>query len=339
MIGSTVASLTVQRTVPVNAPYATAAADAVALLDFRFGPVKERVPVGAPETVPEPLPMPGHWIPLRLLAGDGEAWSGPYSASLLRQDTAEYRACGDLFSAALRVEVSQGTLAAATHKAYVELVTACRAAGYSHLARIWNHLPEIDGPAGSAAPRDAGYRAFCAGRAAALVELGLDAAELPAASALGGAPGTPLVVIVLASRRPVRHVENPRQVSAYRYPVHYAGVGPAFARATLLDDLLLVSGTAAIVGHESRFPGDVQAQFRCALDNVRLLLGRACALHGARAATELVARIYLRDPDHLDLIRAVLPRDLPGLGDAAILAAEICRRELLVEVEAVARLA
>jgi hypothetical protein len=58
-------------------------------------------------------------------------------------------------------------------------------------------------------------------------------------------------------------------VSAYDYPRQYGPAAPSFSRAALTPDpLLLISGTASIVGHASVHLGDVTAQLEETLANL-----------------------------------------------------------------------
>ncbi len=296
-----------------------AAARPDALLDFRFGTE----------------PTDGLWVPLRPLLGDREAWFDRDPVTVVRQPDREIRTTTDLMVVAIWSQISPRTLAQESRGLYREAISACHQAGFRHLLRVWNHLPDINGRGPG---EDEVYRRFCAGRGAALAALGLDPADQPAASAMGGPAGTPLLLVFLASRVPGRPLENPRQVAAHRYPADYAAVRPAFARATLWRDRLLISGTAAIIGHESQHAGDVDRQLRCTLDNLCVLLDHACAEADARRVLELQARVYLRDPAHLAQVRARIETELPGTSSIIYLQADVCRRELLVEIEATARL-
>src|SRR3546814_12468443 len=57
---------------------------------------------------------------------------------------------------------------------------------------------------------------------------------LPAATAIGRCDDARVVQVYwLAARTPGMPVENPRQVSAYRYPRQYGPQQPSFARAML----------------------------------------------------------------------------------------------------------
>jgi chorismate lyase / 3-hydroxybenzoate synthase len=292
-----------------------------ALLDFQF--------TGGAAACPADPAGGTIAVAVEALAGDREVWSGSAPAERGRLGSFTVHRSGGWLALHADCRIDRGDVATPVRRLYREALKLLRASEFPHLARIWNYLPDITAGDGE----DEVYRQFCAGRAAALDELGIDAEALPAASALGSEPGQPFQLIILASRYPARRLENPRQWSAHRYPPRYGKRPPAFARASVVGRRLLISGTAAIVGHESQYPGDVDRQLRCTADNLHVLLDHACAEHDARWVDELYARVYLRRTGDLDVVAEALAADLPRLAGAVFLRADICRPELLVEVE------
>ncbi len=220
---------------------------------------------------------------------------------------------------------------------YARITELCSTRGFGHLLRLWNFFGAInEGEADGER-----YRRFCVGRARVL-----DRAPdggFPAATAIGiPEPPSRLQIAFLASRHAGVAVENPRQTSAWEYPREFGPIAPGFSRAMLLpwlrDPLLLVSGTASVVGHASVHAETVM-QLTEALRNVDAVaatasrrLGRPL-LPGPGGAM----RVYLRDageaPEVAAHLRQVLP---PGL-DWMLLEGDICRRELRVELELVQR--
>lgn len=230
--------------------------------------------------------------------------------------------------------VTGPALEARAFSAYRALLSDLERAGYPHLVRMWNFVPAIN----DAAAGLERYKLFSKARAEAFEAAygpGF-AARLPASSAVGS-DGDTLVVHAIAARLPGRHVENPRQVSAYRYPARYGPRSPSFARATVVHGprgrQIFVSGTASVVGHESVFPGDAARQAEETMTNVEAVV--AAASDGRRVVAEAL-RAYLRRPGDLDPVRSVVSRRAPGV-PTAWLRADICREELLVEIEAVFR--
>ena len=259
-----------------------------------------------------------------------------------------YARGGDLLFGSLAVHEARLTgpsgsgahapLEVATDLAYRDLYAALAAAGNPQLVRVWNYIPDINLDTHGLER----YRQFNTARHEASLSAGRAVTgRVPAASALGAATGSPLTIYFLASRRAPAFIENPRQVSAYRYPSQYGPRSPAFSRATVLGEgseaTLFVSGTASIVGHRSLHAGDPAAQTRETLVNIEALLeeaARRAAIEALRLET-LAFKVYVRDPKDLPVIRAELESAV-GRGAALLyLRADICRRDLAVEIEAV----
>jgi enamine deaminase RidA (YjgF/YER057c/UK114 family) len=202
---------------------------------------------------------------------------------------------------------------------------------------VWNYLPEINRESHGTER----YRQFNSARHQVLRATGRPlTGSVPAASALGGAPDSPLVVYFLAGRTAPTFVENPRQVSAYHYPRRYGTHSPVFSRATLLRQpgwlTLFISGTASIVGHRSLHVGDIAAQTRETLANIEALLTEANRTAPGAGFTlrSLACKVYVRRPGDLPVIQTHLNQALGGDARVIYLQADICRQDLLVEIEA-----
>jgi chorismate lyase / 3-hydroxybenzoate synthase len=226
-------------------------------------------------------------------------------------------------------------LHAATEQAYREIFSVLDAVGYGNLLRVWNYMPGINADSFGTER----YWQFNKARREALIACGRDVTgNVPAACALGSASG-PVVIYFLASRSAPLVIENPRQVSAYQYPPKY-GPRPVFARASVLQDsaatMLFISGTASIVGHETFHIGDVGAQTRESLTNIEALLGEANRIAGAArfALGSLAYKVYVRHSADLPVIRAQVAEAVGPRAQVVYLRADICRQNLLVEIEA-----
>lgn len=227
-------------------------------------------------------------------------------------------------------------LEAASAEAYAAMSAFVRSRGFPHLLRSWNYLDAITDGAGD----DERYRRFCVGRAAGLGEVTIG--TLPAATAIGRRDGNrTLQVYWLAGRTPGTPVENPRQVSAYRYPRQYGPQSPSFARAMVPpshDMPLLLSGTAAVVGHESRHHDCVESQLAETFANFESLIAAARAVRPElpqRFGPQSRLKVYVRDADALPLIEQALAEHLDVSVPRVLLHAAICRRELRVEIDGV----
>jgi enamine deaminase RidA (YjgF/YER057c/UK114 family) len=145
----------------------------------------------------------------------------------------------------------------------------------------------------------------------------------------------------MAGAAPALPLENPRQVSAYNYPADYGPRSPTFSRGTLAylpgQELLFISGTASIVGHQTVSPGDAAGQCRESMVNIAAVVGEANRLcrSGQFALNELSYRVYVRQAADFRVIRETLA---PLIGDAEVVyvQADICRHDLLLEIEAMA---
>ncbi len=225
--------------------------------------------------------------------------------------------------------------AAAIHAAYNGLIGFVGARGYPHLARVWNYMADINSGRGD----QERYRQFCLGRLRAFTDSHYRLEQFPAACALGHHGGETLIYL-LATKQPVRHFENPLQISAYHYPDRYGPASPSFARATLArwrcGQQLFISGTASIVGHESLYDDELHKQVAASCQNVRAVMQHAGERIGRPGALRLAAaRVYLRHAHHLEPARAGFEGQFGTGLPVLYLQADICRRELLVEIEGV----
>ena len=236
-------------------------------------------------------------------------------------------------------------VAQGTEQAYRQLFRHLERSDTPHLWRVWQYLPGIN-----AADAETGverYRLFNQGRAAAFDAAGRDvAAAAPAACALGCDESRTGRLIFLAADTPGRPVENPRQVSAYHYPPAYGPKSPIFARASVAQgpahDWLFISGTASITGHATRHVGDVRAQTDETLANLETVrqVANADRKDDSRPfefGRHALLRVYLRRPEDIDAVRERLSAWSGRTSGIQFLQADICRADLMVEIEATLR--
>lgn len=229
-----------------------------------------------------------------------------------------------------------GVVGAAAH-AYARLTAFVAASSTPHLLRIWNYIDAITQGDGDSER----YRQFCVGRARGLGTF--DTRLLPAATAIGRCDEARILQVYwLAAAAPGAPVENPRQVSAWRYPRDYGPQPPSFARAMLppTDSQmpLLLSGTASVVGHATLHAGALLAQLRETFANFDALLGAARERQPRLPAefgpgTRL--KVYVRDRGDMDAVAGALDARFGERVPRVVLHAAICRRDLAVEIDGV----
>ena len=126
----------------------------------------------------------------------------------------------------------------------------------------------------------------------------------------------------------VRKLTNKKQLDAFRY-------GAAFSRGAVIkeDDvsLIQVSGTAAIDEHGvSLYPCYIRSQINCTLDKIQTLLGQ----EGADLADICAATVFVKRPEFADVFWKIAAdrgiEDFP----AVCVVADVCRKELLFEIDA-----
>ena len=243
-------------------------------------------------------------------------------------------ACNDdlVFGAITLDEAGHASLEAAVEAAYLKIFDFLDATGFAAPIRFWNYLTAITGD-------DNGlerYRRFNIGRHQAF-SARLRQALPPAASGLGGHHGAS-VIYFIAAHEPAQAVENPRQVSAYSYPPVYGPQSPSFSRASIHTlgtvETLFISGTASIVGHETRHIGDLQGQIAETIENLHALIAAAERLAPTPLGGHWAFKAYLHDPSYCQAVNLAIEAAFGPTSQRLYLRGDMCRSDLLVEVEA-----
>ena len=238
-------------------------------------------------------------------------------------------------------------LMARVREAYDSIAARIHGAAARHPVRLWNHIPSIHAPMDEGRDR---YMVFNAGRYEAFsnwyggpATFGRDVAT---ASGVGH-DGRDLVIHCLSAREPGVAVANPRQIAPHHYSTKYGPLPPCFARATVLTAArrVLVGGTASIRGEDTLHLTSLPLQISETLENLASVVESAYAGRATARSREQWLRLY-RD------VRVYYPQaaDRETLESAAREAfgpacrvemrrADLCRAELLVEIEGVAEYA
>lgn len=276
-----------------------------------------------------------------------EIWSAGGNVRYGRHDGVQYGHDDEILFGAIQLPEAQfqadavrgkSALQRASEAAYGAVFGTADATGFPHILRFWNYIADINGESAGIER----YRQFNMGRQDGFLKCGrtVIGGAVPAASALGFEDG-PLTVCFLASREAVATaIENPRQVSAYDYPRQYGPRSPTFSRASVArlygHDILFLSGTASIVGHRTLHAGDVIKQVRETMANIAAVVAQAnlVAQQARFALGDLCYRVYVRHERDVDAIHDELRRQLGASAQILFLRADICRHDLLVEIEA-----
>lgn len=223
--------------------------------------------------------------------------------------------------------------------AYLRLLSLLAEHQFKNIARMWNYIPRINEGDGD----QERYKQFSSGRFKAFQTMQYSAGEFPAACALGHF-GDKTVIYLLASKNATRNFENPKQTEAYQYPREYGIFSPSFARATLLENgslsTLFISGTASITGSQSQHIDSLEQQIKLSCNNITTLVKHIeRQLDDGICIKPTSFKVYLRDKDHYQSAKQLLKNYWPDDITTVFTHADICRQELLVEIEAICQIA
>ena len=208
---------------------------------------------------------------------------------------------------------------------------------YGQVVRQWNYLTDML----TVREDSQAYQAFNDVRTLAYGKSEFPVGY-PAATGIGQKTGGIILEFIALDTPPEVRVEarsNPAQIDAHRYSEGVL-VGepieeiedkspPKFERAKVVArgdlEVVFVSGTASIIGEESIAPGDVRAQTVTTLENIAALVDGERPSH---------LRAYVKNADDIPAVREVCESVYRGV-PVLFVQADVCRDELLVEIEGV----
>jgi enamine deaminase RidA (YjgF/YER057c/UK114 family) len=161
----------------------------------------------------------------------------------------------------------------------------------------------------------------------------------PASTGIGMSDGTFVMECLALStdRADVtrRAVENPEQTSAFAYSGNKEKAPPLFSRSmeiTIGDRrVFLISGTASIKGEDTRHKWSVRKQTETTIRNIEILLKEI----GATKKDVPQVRVYIKHKKDYGKVKRIVERKFKDVPVIYALA-DICRPDLLVEIEAIA---
>lgn len=309
-----------------------------AVLAQQRGHVLGCVGFGTPDPAPEHGSIPFVHVDMPVVGSNHacELWLSPEPVRNDRRGAISSARNGEVLFGCLEIPAGDGVdYDTLIYEEYCPIFDYIDDLGYPNLLRAWHYLPDIHGEERSMER----YKRFSLGRHEAFVARGRAVSrDAPAASAVGKRAGN-TVIAFLAALRPGTPIENPRQVSAYSYPAQYGPRGPTFSRALFTTwngvPQLYVSGTASIFGHLSRHEGDAAAQADETILNLRSVMDEARGLIDVDGGADMLFKAYLREPALRPLVEARLRAAFGDAPAILCLQADICRRELLLEIELV----
>lgn len=225
---------------------------------------------------------------------------------------------------------------------------------FDNVIRTWLYLGDIVGPEGETQRYKELNRArtdyyddipFCQGKLPGCIK----GSVFPASTGIGTNNGDVVMscIAISTDRKDLKLIplENPFQTSACDYAAEYSPKSPKFARAMALScgecATIFVSGTASITDSESRHLDDAAAQTHQTLDNIEALIsarnfeGHGTPGLGATLDDLALVRVYIKRQEDYAQTRAACEARF-GEVPTIYAIADVCRPELLVEIEAVA---
>jgi enamine deaminase RidA (YjgF/YER057c/UK114 family) len=147
-------------------------------------------------------------------------------------------------------------------------------------------------------------------------------------------------------------IKNPKQINPYNYNHKVLDSGshqsnkeeqpPLFERAKLLTNSnkwrIFVSGTASIIGQETTAIGDLAEQTRVTIENIKKLTSKEnLVAHYPQISFEKPVnfsriRVYVKNAGDIPEVKTICREQL-GTVPSIYLHADICRNNLLVEIE------
>ncbi len=162
----------------------------------------------------------------------------------------------------------------------------------------------------------------------------------PAATGIGANLGGVLIdfdaVLLKKADDKIKPIDNKLQIAAHAYSEQVLKEAsekketPKFERAKSLTisgkELIYISGTAAIRGEESLTNVGVEKQLYITMENIAELIG---------AASLSMLRVYIKNKEDYQVVEDILGNMHPDL-PISYMWSDVCRDELLIEIEGIA---
>ena len=170
----------------------------------------------------------------------------------------------------------------------------------------------------------------------------------PAATGIGAdAGGVVVEICAIKNSAPSLTIDNPLQTAAHNYSQKVLDgkiiteVGerttPKFERARLLGNTIFISGTAAIKGEQSIKSHNAVEQTADTMEIMDRLVSKENIPTENNGSTYDLLRIYVKNKEDIEGIKNFMETHYPS-AKKHYLIADVCRPELLVEIEGIAHI-
>ena len=225
---------------------------------------------------------------------------------------------------------------------------------FGNVVRQWNYIPSILEFQDMGGSRLQHYQIFNDIRALYYGD-GQFKNGYPAATGIGSSCGSVTIDIIAVDAQenyPVTPIKNPGQQNAYSYSEKVlegealssesGKKPPLFERgkavSTPKENNIYISGTASIKGEDTVAVNDVSKQTRVTIENIEELTTKVnlkdASVHRNGDDTEYnYVRVYVKKKGDLPAVKRVVEEKMKA-GTAVYVHADICRNNLLVEIEA-----
>lgn len=235
----------------------------------------------------------------------------------------------------------------------MEAILARESMNFSNIFRQWNYIESITGSV-ECSQR---YQIFNDVRSTFYNKADFKNGY-PAATGIGMNTGGIIIDFLASAQDQVWPVKNPEQVDAHKYSGEVLGdnkssgkfikSSPKFerAKAITMDEniLLFVSGTAAIKGQKSIAQNNAYQQTLVTVDNLKQLtsikniIANDIPVDNLSVVEPISFRIYSKTSADVPKVQAAFESEFGKLRNVQYLIADICRPELLVEIEGTYRI-
>ncbi len=261
----------------------------------------------------------------------------------------------DKFVCGSGIECYDENLKADGHSDYcfesIKEILSASGLGFSNIVRQWSYIGEITNPARSANGTTENYQFFNISRAKYYQDSYWEKGY-PSATGIGtNIPGCSVEFIAesFSTNKQIIALHNPNQQNAHGYSERYIkplkeneGIStPKFERGKIVIGKsvmdVYISGTAAILGEDS-IQGDIVRQTEITIKNIlELISSKNLHDHGIQIDGELppfsIVRVYLKDKKDFETVQSICIKYF-GIVPMIFVQADVCREELLVEIEA-----